>query len=443
MTTDAVPSDLPGFVLAGTASGVGKTVATLAVCRALERAGRTPVAAKAGPDFIDPSHHAAVLDRPSRTLDPWMAGESGIQRAYARGADEGDVCVVEGMMGLYDGDVSTAAVAEALDLPIVLVVDATAGMESVAATALGFQQYAERAGYDVDVVGLLAARAHGGRHEQGIRDAVEGLRYVGRTPPLDGLEIPDRHLGLHFGDESPVADDAIDGAARQIRTGTLLDLVRRPRLDTAPSLRAADETGIRVAVAADDAFRFVYPSTRDRFAARASTEPFSPVAGDPVPECDAVYLPGGYPERHAAALAESETLDELGSLAADGLPIFGECGGMMVLGESLQTDDGDDHEMAGVLPVETRMTDRPVALDHVGVRAREDCLVAPAGGTRRGHEFHYSSATAAPDARYAFEMVRGAGVDGANDGLCEYRTLGTYAHFHVGSGAFDYLLEAV
>jgi cobyrinic acid a,c-diamide synthase len=164
MTTDAVPSDLPGVVLAGTASGVGKTVATLAVCRALERAGRTPVAAKAGPDFIDPSHHAAVLDRPSRTLDPWLAGERGVQRAYARGADDGDVCVVEGMMGLYDGDVSTAAVAAALDLPVVLVVDASAGMESVAATALGFQQYAERAGYDVDVVGLLAARGRFARY---------------------------------------------------------------------------------------------------------------------------------------------------------------------------------------------------------------------------------------------------------------------------------------
>ncbi|WP_049986787.1 cobyrinate a,c-diamide synthase [Halobellus rufus] len=434
---------MPGVVLAGTASGVGKTVATLAVCRALERAGHDPVAAKAGPDFIDPSHHAAVLGRPSRTLDPWLAGESGVRRAYARGADEGDVCVVEGMMGLYDGDVSTAAVAEALDLPVILVADAAGGMESVAATALGFQQYAERAGYDVDVLGLLAARAHGGRHERGIRDAVEGLRYVGRTPSLDGLEIPDRHLGLHFGDESPVDDEALDSAARGIDAEAIVDLARRPRLDTQPSLRAADETGVRVALAADDAFRFIYPSTRERLAARGTVELFSPVAGDPVPECDVVYLPGGYPERHAAALADSATLDDLADRAADGLAVFGECGGLMALGESLTTADDVEHEMAGVLPVDTRMTDGPVALDHVGVRAREDCLIAPAGETRRGHEFHYSSATAAPDARFAFEMVRGAGVDGANEGLCEYNTLATYAHFHVGSGAFDYLLETV
>ncbi|MFB6091031.1 MAG: cobyrinate a,c-diamide synthase [Halobellus sp.] len=442
MPTDAVPSDLPGVVLAGTASGVGKTVATLAVCRALERAGETPVAAKAGPDFIDPSHHAAVLGRPSRTLDPWLAGETGIRRAYARGADDGDVCVVEGMMGLYDGDVSTAAVAAALDLPVVLVVDASAGIESVAATALGFQQYADRADYDVDVVGLLAARARGGRHERGIRDAVAGLRYVGRTPPLDGLELPSRHLGLHFGDGSPVSEEALDGAARGIRADRIRDVARPPNLDTTPSLRAADETGARVAVAADDAFRFVYPSTRARLADRGTVEPFSPLAGDPVPDCDAVYLPGGYPERHAATLAASPTLAELGDRAAEGLPVFGECGGMMVLGESLSTDDGD-YEMAGVLPVETRTRDRLVGLDHVGVRARRDSLIAPRGETLRGHEFHYSSAAAAPDARFAFEMVRGAGVDGASDGLTEYRTLGTYAHFHPGSDAFDHLLETV
>jgi cobyrinic acid a,c-diamide synthase len=443
MTTDAVPSDLPGVVLAGTASGVGKTVATLAVCRALERAGRTPVAAKAGPDFIDPSHHAAVLGRPSRTLDPWLSGEAGAQRTYARGAEDGDVCVVEGMMGLYDGDVSTAAVAEALDLPVVLVVDATTGIESVAATALGFQQYAERAGHDIDVVGLLAARARGGRHERGIRDAVEGLRYVGRTPPLDGLAVPDQYIDPQFDDDPPLSDDLVDAAARGIQTGTLLDLVHAPRLDTAPSLRADDETGLTVAVATDAAFRFVYPTTRERLASRAAVATFSPVAGDPIPECDVVYLPGGYPEDHAARLSASGTLLELATRAAEGLPVFGECGGMLALGESLTTMDGETHGMAGILPIEARMRERPVGLDHVGIRAREDCLVAPAGETRRGHEFHHSSATAAPDANYAFEMVRGAGLDGVNDGVCEYRTLGTYAHFHVGSGAFDYLLERV
>jgi cobyrinic acid a,c-diamide synthase len=443
MTTDAVPSDLPGVVLAGTAPKVGKTVATLAVCRALERAGRTPVAAKVGPDFVDPSHHAAVLGRPSRTLDPWVAGDDGVRRAYARSADDGDVCVVEGTLSVSEGSVNTATVAEALDLPVVLVVDAETGMERVAATALGFRAYADRRGYDVDIVGVLAARAHGGRHEQGIRAAVDGLRYVGRTPPLGDLSIPDRHLDVALGDPPPIAAETLDAAARQIRVGVLLELLRRPETETRPSLRAADETGVTVGLAADEAFRFVYPGTRDRFAARATVEPFSPVAGDPLPACDVVHLPGGYPERHAATLSSSGTLRELAAAAADGLPVFGTGGGLVALGESMTVDDGETYGMAGVLPVSTRLADRPVASDHVGVRAREDCLIAPAGGTRRGYEHHYSAATAAPDARYAFETVRGAGVDGVNDGLYEYRTLGSFTHFHAGSGAFDYLLESV
>jgi cobyrinic acid a,c-diamide synthase len=381
VTTDAVPSDLPGVVLAGTASDVGKTVATPAVCRALERTGRTPVAAKAGPGFVDPSHHAAVLGRPARTLDPRVAGDDGVRRAYARGAGSGDVCVVEGMLGVYEGSVNTAAVAEALDLPVVLVVDAETGMERVAATALGFKQYAERRDYDIDIVRRLAASAHGGRHEAGIRDAVDGVRPTYRTPPLDGLSIPDRHLDPESDADPPIAADVLDAAARQIRPEVVLDLVRRPGLDTRSSLRAADETGLIVGVAADEVFRFVRPSTRGRLAARATLEPFSPVAGDPVPDYDVVYLPGGYPERHAATLSSSETLADLAAVAADGWPVFGPGGGLMALGESITTASGEGYGMAGVLPVSTHLSDRIVASDHVGVRAREDCLLAPAGGT--------------------------------------------------------------
>ena len=207
-----------GVVLGGTQSGVGKTVATLATIRALQSEGYDVQPAKAGPDFIDPSHHAQVAGTPSRTLDLWLEGDDGLRRNYARG--DGDICIVEGVMGLYDGDCSsTAMVAAALDLPVVLVVDAKAGMESVAATAHGFREYASHAGVDVDVAGILAQRAHGGRHAEGIRDALpDGLSYFGRLPPNSDLEIPDRHLGLEMGTESPVDPAALDAAAETIRT---------------------------------------------------------------------------------------------------------------------------------------------------------------------------------------------------------------------------------
>lgn len=431
---------MKGFVLAGTASGVGKTVATLAAIRALSAAGYTVQPAKAGPDFIDPSHHAAVAGRASRTLDPWLCGEEGMARNYYRG--EGDICVVEGMMGLYDGDTSTARIAESLDLPVVLVCDASAGMESVAASALGFQEYAAHVGHDIDVVGIVAGRAHGGRHEAGIREALpDSLSYFGRVPPTEELEIPERHLGLHMGGESPIDLAALDEAAAHLEGETFAEVARAPpRPDPADPLPA---TGKRIAVARDSAFCFRYPATIERLQERGEVVPFSPVRGDALPDCDGVYLPGGYPELHAAALADSSALETLAERAVEGLPVFGECGGMMALSESLRTVDGDIYGMAGVLPADIEMHERYRALDHVELRAREDTLSARAGQSLRGHEFHYSSAEVDPDARFAFDVERGSGIDGEHDGLIEYRTLGTYAHVHAESGAFDRFCEAL
>jgi cobyrinic acid a,c-diamide synthase len=430
---------MKGFVLGGTSSGVGKTVAALAVTRALQDAGREVQPAKAGPDFIDPSHHEQVAGRPSRTLDCWLEGREGLRRNYHRG--DGDVCVVEGVMGLYDGDgSSTAMVAEALDLPVVLVADASAGMESVAATALGFREYAEHAGRDIEVAGVLVQRAHGGRHAEGIREALpEDLTYFGRIAPNSDLEIPDRHLGLELGEERPLSDDVLDAAAEDVRTDRLLAVAREP--PRAESDSRGPPTGERIAVPRDAAFRFCYPATMERLRARAEVTTFSPVAGDDLPDCDGVYLPGGYPELHAADLAASPALDALAERAREGLPVFGECGGLMALCESLTTTDNETHEMAGVLPADVEMRDRYQALDHVELRARDGTLTASAGDSLRGHEFHYSSADPATDARYAFDVERGDGIDGDRDGLTEYRTLGTYCHVHPESGAFDALLD--
>jgi cobyrinic acid a,c-diamide synthase len=431
-----------GVVLAGTSSGVGKTVATLATIRALSNAGHAVQPAKVGPDFIDPSHHAVVADRPSRTLDLWLEGEVGLRRNYHRG--EGDVCVAEGVMGLYDGDASsTAMVAEALDLPVVLVVDARAGMESVAATALGFREYAARIGRDVDVAGVIAQRAHGGRHADGIREALpDELTWFGRIPPSGDLEIPERHLGLHMGGEAPLDDDALAAAAEHLRVEQLLDVAREP-----PAPEGQDEnderSDARVAVARDAAFAFAYPATIERLRSRATVQTFSPVAGDDLPDCDGVYLPGGYPEETLDALADSPALDTLARRASQGLPVLGECGGLMALAESLETADGERREMAGVLPATVRMHDRYQALDHVELEATDDTVTASAGGSLRGHEFHYSSAEVARDARFAFEMVRGDGIDGDHDGLTEHRTLGTYTHVHGESGAFDRFVESL
>ncbi|MCH7659914.1 MAG: cobyrinic acid a,c-diamide synthase [Euryarchaeota archaeon] len=430
-----------GVVLGGVSSGVGKTVAALATIRALDRAGYAVQPAKAGPDFIDPSHHEQVAGRPSRTLDCWLEGREGLRRNYHRG--EGEMCIVEGVMGLYDGDCSsTAMVAEALSLPVVLVVDASAGMESVAATALGFREYARHAGREIDVAGIIAQRAHGGRHERGIRDALpEGIEYFGRIGPREDLEIPDRHLGLQMGEEAPLEDEALNAASEHLLPDRLLDIAREP--PRSEPERTGEPTGKRVAVARDGAFCFYYPETVERFEERADLVTFSPVAGEDLPDCDGVYLPGGYPELHAKALSRSPALEAIGERAADGLPVFGECGGLMTLSESLSTADGETYPMAGVLPAEVRMHDRYQALDHVELRTVGETLTAASGESLRGHEFHYSSAEVDSNARFAFEMERGEGIDGEHDGLIEYRTLGTYCHVHPESGTFDALLDGL
>jgi len=436
---------MKGVVLAGTSSGVGKTVATLATIRALQNEGHEVQPAKAGPDFIDPSHHSEVAGRPSRTLDRWLEGEAGLRRNYHRGS--GDLCLVEGVMGLYDGDgSSTAMVAEALDLPVVLVVDAKAGMESVAATALGFQRYADEIGRNIDVVGVLAQRAHGGRHANGIRDALPAdLEWFGRVPPTPDLEIPERHLGLHMGEEAPLSADALATAGEHIRVDRLLDAAREPPEaasdgDWPDADSSSDPT---IAVARDAAFCFAYPATLERLRGGASVETFAPTAGDDLPECDGVYLPGGYPELHVDTLAESPALAALGERASEGLPVLGECGGLMALSESLTTADGETGEMAGVLPADVEMHDRYQALDHVELQATFRTLTAGTGETRRGHEFHYSSADVDRDARFAFDVKRGDGIIDEQDGLVEFRTLGTYAHVHPGSGAFGQFLRRV
>lgn len=432
---------MKGVVIGGTRSGVGKTVATLAIVRALQAREHTVQPAKAGPDFIDPSHHERVAGRPSRTLDRWLQGEDGLRRNYYRG--DGDVCIVEGVMGVYDGDgSSTAMVAESLDLPIVLVVDAKAGMESVAATALGFQQYAEHAGINVDVAGVLAQRAHGGRHERGIRDALpDDLTYLGRIPPHDDFEIPDRHLGLHMGDESPLAAETLDDAAEYIRTERLLDIARTPPYPDQE--RAEPKTDERIAIAQDEAFCFYYPATIERLRERTDVVTFAPTAGDELPDCDGVYLPGGYPELHVGSLENSPTMRQLGTMAADGLPIVGECGGLMTLAETLTTVEGDTHHMAGILPTDVRMHDRYQALDHVALHARKSTHTASAGQNLRGHEFHYSSADVVGDGQFALDVEQGDGIQDGQEGLYEYETLGTYCHVHPASGAFDAFIDAV
>jgi cobyrinic acid a,c-diamide synthase len=275
--------------------------------------------------------------------------------------------------------------------------------------------------------------------------------YFGRIPPSDDLTIPDRHLGLEMGTEAALPREPLDEAAGTVRAERLAECARVPPEPPEPAGRVetpegADEPGRvgsgrpTVAVARDSAFCFSYPASVERLREAAAVETFSPLAGDDLPPADGVYLPGGYPELHAGRLAGSPTLDALADRAAEGTPVLGECGGLMVLAESLTTAEGETHRMAGVLPAEVRMCDRYQALDHVALSAG-DAAPTAVDGTYRGHEFHYSEAAVGRDARFAFDVDRGDGITGSEDGLIEYDTLGQYCHCHPESGRFDSFLD--
>jgi cobyrinic acid a,c-diamide synthase len=265
--------------------------------------------------------------------------------------------------------------------------------------------------------------------------------------------IPERHLGLHLGSETPLSEEALDAAADCLVVDRVLDAAREPPWlsdeTTTPDGAAAatdptdatDSADVTVVVARDDAFCFVYPATLERLGERATVVTFSPVADDALPPCDGVYLPGGYPERFAADLDSGGTLDEIAAAAAAGVPVWGECGGLMALSETL-TVDGTEYRMAGVLPTRVRMTDGLAALDHVELVAERATLTARRDETRRGHEFHHSTADVDSDARFAFDVARGRGIDG-RDGVVAYETLGTYAHLHAERGAVDRFLDVV
>lgn len=423
-------------MVAGTGSGVGKTVVTLAIIESLVEGGYDVQPFKSGPDFIDPSHHEAVAGKRSRNLDLFLMGSDGVARNFSRGS--GDVAVVEGVMGLYDGgESSTAALAAELDLPVLLVLDGSSTSESAAAVAHGFSTYG-----DVDVVGALANRAGSADHAEALGEALSKYDLSAVLPRVDGGEIPDRHLGLYMSDEATLPEGALSELAELLEPEELVSVAREPEIDLDASKGSGDqgaESDVTVGVALDEAFRFYYPSNVEKLRREARVTFFSPLRSE-IPEADAFYLGGGYPELHAGKLSRSGTLERLGARAAEGAPVYGECGGMMALAETLETEDS--YGMAGVLPLEFRMEDELKAIGYVEAKVVRDSPVATRSETIRGHEFHYSVCEPGRDARAAYAVERGSGVDG-QDGFVEHSTLGAYTHVHAEGcpGFFERLVD--
>jgi len=370
------------LLVAAIASGQGKTTVTAALARRLRRMGQRVHVFKCGPDFIDPM----VLEQASRakvhTLDLWMVGLEQSRQRLARAAREADVVLVEGVMGLYDGDPSAADLARAFDLPVLAVIDASAMAQTAGAVVLGLRDYGP-----VRMAGVVANRVASEGHARMVAASLRDIALLA-TLPKQARRLPERHLGLVVPGEVADIDAILDELADQLQLDEARWNALAPQLpdEALPEEPVAPLlAGITVAIARDAAFCFLYPANVDTLEALgARIAWFSPLADEPVPEdADAVYLPGGYPELHGETLAQAGRWQEsIRAAHASGLPILAECGGMMVLAESLADKEGRDWPMAGLLPGRVLMQPRLAGLGSQGL--------ATNAGQMRGHTFHYS-----------------------------------------------------
>lgn len=415
------------LVIAAPASGSGKTIVTLGLIRAFRRRGLKVAAAKVGPDYIDPRFHEAASGRPCFNLDCWAMAPEVIGGLLADLARDADLVIIEGVMGLFDGPQgasgSTADLAEALGLSVLLVIDARHQSQSVAALYHGFASY--RPG--LAVAGAMLTRVMSDRHAEHLALAL-GKVQLGSLRHDPALALPSRHLGLIQAQENQHLETLLETAASAVERFCDLDRIAALAgdVESAPWPQPAlPPLGQRIAVADDRAFGFAYPHLLHHWR-RAGAEilPFSPLADEPPDaKADAIFLPGGYPELHAARLAANRHFFD-GLRAARGL-VYGECGGFMVLGEALIDADGWSHAMAGLLPLTTSFAKRSL---HLGYRQLEPMRGSPWTRTLRGHEFHYSTIAAEGRADRLFTARNAAGHPLPPMGLRRGRVMGSYAH---------------
>ena len=384
-------------LIAAPASGSGKTLVSLALTALARRRGRTIQTFKVGPDYLDPQLLSAASGRPCRNLDPLLCGEAWVRQSFQRHGANADQVLVEGVMGLFDGrgpspEGSSAAVASLLGLPVLLVVEASRQAGSLAALVRGFRDHQPQLRF----AGVVLNGVGSERHHALLQDSLEsiGMPLLGALPRHSSLELPSRHLGLLPAHELTDLQQRLgpwaDLAEQHLQLEALWPLLKAPPA-AAASPEPAPPTGppVTLAIASDAAFHFRYPEASELLAQQgAELHPWSPLADEPLPEgCRGLVLPGGYPELHAAQLGQCRrSLAELQRAHHGGLPIYAECGGLLLLGQRLADAEGTPHPMAGLLPFDARRG--ALSLGYRTADPGGDGLVVRRGERLCGHEFH-------------------------------------------------------
>ncbi len=437
---------IPRILIAGLRGGSGKTVISLGLLAAWRKQGRRLAPFKKGPDYIDAAWLSAAAGQPCRNLDLFLMSRPAIVRSLVTAAEQVDLAVIEGNRGLFDGmdahgSYSTAELAKLLQTPVILAVDCTKSTRTVAAAVLGCQRLDPR----VPIRGVILNQIAGPRHESVIREAIQeicGLPVLGAVPRIAQGLFPERHLGLvppaeH--DQLARALERVAGVAEQhLDLETIRGLARQaPPLETdqqSSTDRPKSKPAVaRVGVFRDAAFQFYYPENLEALArAGASLVEISPLSDTQLPDVDALYIGGGFPETLAPALADNQRfLDSVRRAIEAGLPVYAECGGAVFLGEQLLFDQ-KSYAMAGVLPVVFAFQTKPRGHGYTVLETVESNPFYSVGDTLRGHEFHYTymQSSSAKDLTFAFRVRRGYGFDGQRDGLCRHNVLATYTHVH-------------
>ncbi len=438
----------PRVVIAGASSGVGKTSVAVGLLAALAARGANVAPFKCGPDFLDPQLLRAAAGAPSASnLDRWLTSDRTFEEGFLRHARSGPagLNVIEGVMGVLDTvswGTSTADVAARLTAPILLVVDAGRSAESVALEVRGARELLPPG----RLAGVIANRVGIGWHAAAVRRAVErtaGAPVVGVLPWRAGAAIPEQPLGLRTPQTRPGVAWARTFRNLGAWAAEGIDLDRVVRIAReAPPLPEPDDVdrpgrsgvGRRVAVASDAAFSFIYPESLEAFTDRgARIERFSPVRGDSLPpSADSIYLPGGFPESHAEALARNEGLGrELRAWVRDGRPLLAECGGMMFLLERLIDVRGRAHRMVGAFRGSTAMQARLGGIGYGEALLRRRCLLGSPGERLRGHVYHHSRRTAGAGTAWAWRYAPRSGAPTTGDGLWRGTSVASYLHLRL------------
>ena len=432
----------PGLLISAPNSGAGKTTIMLGILRALRERGLSVQPFKSGPDYIDPAFHLAAAGRPSYNLDSWAMSDM-LMQGLAQHSEGANIILAEGSMGLFDGVAqkgaygygSTAEIARFFNWPIILVLDIKGQAQSAAATALGFASYQ----VDLPFAGVILNRVASPRHEKLTRLGMEqaGIEVLGVLPRKADLALPERHLGLIQAVEHPDLNSLIaDYAyfiAENVDINRIIELAKsevRPRAFAGPlSAAFVPPPGQHIALARDEAFSFTYPHLLSHWREQgAQISYFSPLADEPPnSDADVIWLAGGYPELHAGRLASADKCFAAIRLHAKTRPVHGECGGYMVLGESLIDKDGTAHKMLGLLGLMTSYEERRFHLGYRKATAICNTKLFAKNTSWRGHEFHYSQIISQPDDAL-FTVVDASGDTVKETGSVRGHVTGTFFH---------------